>query len=364
MSIALVLYGRLETLTGGFLYDRYLVEALQRRGHRVEVMGLPWRHYGACLLDNFSHELCDRLCRGAWELILQDELVHPSLFRLNRRIRRRSRTPIVSVVHQVLCRQPRHRWFNRAYRQVERAYLQTADAYIFNSAATRDQVHQLVGETRPNCVARPAGSRLGVLSDQGLIAERSRQGGPIELLFVGHLSPVKGLHPLLAGLARLPRDMWRLTLVGDMAADRRYVRRARAIIARHGLGKQVVFRGRLDGDELKAVYVRSHVFAMPFAHEGFGIAALEAMGFGLPVIGFRSGGIREFVRHGENGFLVAPGDHESVHRHIEALHRERGRLIAMGTAAFNTGCAWPSWQQTLEPACVFLEKRMAFYDLN
>ena len=358
MPIALVLYGRLDTLTGGFLYDRYLVEALQRRGHRVEVMGLPWRHYGACLLDNFSHELCDRLCRGPWDLILQDELAHPSLFRLNRRIRRRGGPPIVSIVHQVLCRQPRRRWFNLAYRQVERAYLQTADAFIFNSAATRDQVRQLVGKARPHCVARPAGSRLGALSAQGLIAEKGLQSGPLELLFVGHLSPVKGLHPLLTGLARLPRDMWRLTLVGDMTADRPCVRRARAIIARHGFQKQVVFRGCLDGDELKAVYVRSHVFAMPFAHESFGIAALEAMSFGLPVIGSSAGGVGEFVRHGENGFLVAPGDHESVRRHIEALHHDRGRLIAMGTAAFKTGCAWPSWQQTLEPACVFLEKRM------
>jgi glycosyltransferase involved in cell wall biosynthesis len=359
MTIALVLYGRLETLTGGFLYDRYLVEALQRRGHRVEVMGLPWRRYGACLLDNFSRELCDRLCCGPWDLILQDELVHPSLFRLNRRIRRRSSTPIVSIIHQVLCRQPRRRWFNLAYRQLERAYLQTADAYIFNSTATRDQVRQLVGETRPHCVARPAGNRLGALCSQGHIAEKSRQSGPLELLFVGNLSPVKGLQALLACLARLPRDRWRLTLVGDMAADRRCVRRARAIIARYGLGKQVVFRGCLDGDELKAVYSRSHVFAMPFAHEGFGIAALEAMGFGLPVIGSSAGGVREFVRHGENGFLVAPGDHESVGRHIEALHLDRGRLIAMGTAAFNTGRAWPSWQQALEPACAFLEKRMA-----
>ena len=89
-----------------------------------------------------------------------------------------SSTPIVSIVHQVLCRQPRRRWFNFAYRQVERGYLQTADAFIFNSAATRDQVRQLVGKTLPHCVARPAGSRLGSLSSQGLIAERSRHRRP------------------------------------------------------------------------------------------------------------------------------------------------------------------------------------------
>ena len=121
----------------------------------------------------------------------------------------------------------------------------------------------------------------------------------------------------------------------------------------------MIFRGRLDGEDLKAVYSRSHVLAMPFAQEGFGIAALEAMGFGLPVIGSSASGVREFVRHGENGFLVAPGDHESLRRHIELLHRDRGRLIAMGKAAYTTGCAWPPWQQSLEPACVFLEKLMA-----
>jgi glycosyltransferase involved in cell wall biosynthesis len=95
---------------------------------------------------------------------------------------------------------------------------------------------------------------------------------------------------------------------------------------------------------------------MPFAHESFGIAALEAMGFGLPVIGSSAGGVAEFVRHGENGFRVAPGDRESLRRHIAALHRDRELLASMGAAAFDTGSAWPSWEQSMEPACVFLEK--------
>ena len=160
----------------------------------------------------------------------------------------------------------------------------------------------------------------------------------------------------MVGLASLPREMWRLTLVGDMASDRSGLRRARAVITEHGLEKQVVFLGRLDGAGLRAVYLHSHVFAMPFAHESFGIAALEAMGFGLPVIGSSAGGATEFVRQGENGFRVAPGDRESLRRHIAALHRDRDLLASMGAAAFDTGSAWPSWQQSMEPACVFLEK--------
>ena len=49
-------------------------------------------------------------------------------------------------------------------------------------------------------------------------------------------------------------------------------------------------------------------------------------------VGSAAGGVREFVRHGENGFLVAARDHGDVRRRIEELHRDRGRLAAMGQA--------------------------------
>ena len=41
MDIGLIIYGRLDTLTGGYIYDRILVEHLRRHGHRVEVISLP-----------------------------------------------------------------------------------------------------------------------------------------------------------------------------------------------------------------------------------------------------------------------------------------------------------------------------------
>ena len=46
MHIALVIYGSLNEVSGGFLYDRKLVEHLQQRGHEVTVISLPWRSYG------------------------------------------------------------------------------------------------------------------------------------------------------------------------------------------------------------------------------------------------------------------------------------------------------------------------------
>jgi hypothetical protein len=54
IRIALLIYGSLDTLSGGYLYDRMLVEALQRGGDTVEVVSLPWRDYARCLGDNLS----------------------------------------------------------------------------------------------------------------------------------------------------------------------------------------------------------------------------------------------------------------------------------------------------------------------
>ena len=96
MRIGLIIYGSLETLTGGYLYDRLLVDHLRRQGDQVDIISLPWRTYGRHLGDNFSRDLWRRLRHAPFDALLQDELNHPSLFWLNRRLRRYIRYPIVT----------------------------------------------------------------------------------------------------------------------------------------------------------------------------------------------------------------------------------------------------------------------------
>jgi glycosyltransferase involved in cell wall biosynthesis len=67
--------------------------------------------------------------------------------------------------------------------------------------------------------------------------------------------------------------------------------------------------------------------------EPFGIAALEAMSFGKPVIASNTGGLPEIVRSGENGILVEPGDHLALARAITTLYRDQGEILRMGKNA-------------------------------
>jgi glycosyltransferase involved in cell wall biosynthesis len=355
MRIGLVIYGPLDTLTGGYLYDRFLVEALRDRGHQVEVISLPGKPYARCLLDNLPRRPAALPTGREWDLLLQDGLCHPSLILVNRRLRARRRTTIVAIVHQVLCRQPRPRLLNFAFARIERSYLRTMDGLLFTSRFTRDAVQRLIGRGGPAQVAHPGGDRLGRIACERSIPERSRRPGPLELLFVGNLSPIKGLDLLLESLSGLPPPMWRLTVAGSLTADPGHASRIRGLISGLGLGSQVRLLGAVDGERLRALYTAAQLFVMPFALEGFGIAALEAMAFGLPVIGSTAGGVREFVRQAENGFLVAARDHAAVRRRIEELHRDRGRLAAMGRAALETFAAHTTWDQSMRRGCEFLE---------
>lgn len=355
MRIGLVIYGRIDTLTGGYLYDRCLQRALQARGHQVDVISLAMKPYAGRFLDNLSRSVAGRLTAGGWDLLLQDGLCHPSLLVANRRLRAGGRTKIIAVVHQVLCRQPRGRLLNWVYGRVERNYFRTLDGCLVTSRFTRDATRGLLGRNAVVHLVPPAGNRLGRISSEQAVLERSRRPGPLEMLFVGNLSPVKGLAPLLESLSQMPPAMWRLTAAGSLTADRPYTRAIQDLISHRRMQAQVRLLGAVDGEHLRAVLTAAQVFVMPFAHEGFGIAALEAMAFGLPVIGSEEGGVGEFVRHAANGFLVAAGDREAVCRHLQALQQDRARLGKMGLAALETFSTRPTWQESMRCGCEFLE---------
>ena len=57
MKIGLIIYGSLKTISGGYLYDRKLVELLKKRGDQIEIISLPRRNYAAYLTDNFHFRL-------------------------------------------------------------------------------------------------------------------------------------------------------------------------------------------------------------------------------------------------------------------------------------------------------------------
>jgi glycosyltransferase involved in cell wall biosynthesis len=348
MKIGLIIYDRLDTLTGGYIYDQMLVRHLRRRGHDLEIVSLARRSYLRNLLDNCSSKLFFRLISEDYDLLLQDELTHPSLGRVNRRLKKKSRFPVVAIVHQVLCRQPRNRLLNRLYEAVESPYFSTVDACIYNSASTSRMVRGLTTMSPPSIVALPAGDRLGSLDSADSIESRAREPGPLKLIFVGNVLPNKGLLPLIEDLSGFSKDSWYLTVVGNLEMNPVYCGNVKKAVAAAGLDNKIALAGPKDGPELSSLLSQSQVFVMPYSHEGFGMAHLEAMGFGLPVIACADGAVREFVKHRKNGFLVDPADRQKTLAYLNMLNADRGLLSDIGRAAWGTFQKHPRWEDTME----------------
>ncbi len=155
-----------------------------------------------------------------------------------------------------------------------------------------------------------------------------RHDGPF--LFVGRLVAYKGLEVLLDAIAQVPGAY--LEIVGEGPLGPGLEERAGHL----GLGARVAFRGRLEEDELLAAMAGARGFVLPSldASETFGLAQLEAMAAGLPVVASDlPTGVRDLGVEGETHLFVPPGDVAALAGALGRLQTESGLAARLGEAA-------------------------------
>ena len=355
MRVGLVIYGRLDTLSGGYLYDRQLVGYLRRNGIEVELISLPWSWYGRHLTHNLSRSLFQQLRRLDVDILLQDELNHPSLFWLNRCLCRHTNIPIVSIVHHLRCQEQWANWQRPFYRHIERLYLTSVDGFICNSQTTHQTVIDLIGTVGPYVVAYPAGNRFSTTLTSDEVVARAQQPGPLRLLFVGNLIPRKGLHTLITALSLLSELDWALDVVGNTAVSPPYTQQIQRQIANTNLTPQITLHDVLPDARLQTLYAQSHLLVVPSQYEGFGIVYLEGMAFGLPAIASTAGAAHELITHGENGVLVGVGETAVLARHIQQLIHDREHLTRISLAALKRFQTYPTWDESMAQIANWLQ---------
>jgi glycosyltransferase involved in cell wall biosynthesis len=356
MRIAFVIYGRLDTLTGGYLYDGLLVDSLRRAGHEVRLIRLPRGSPLRCLGHNLQPQLRRRILDIQPDLILEDGLCMASLAFCNPALRRLARAPVAVLAHQVASARNRRSPQRIARRLLEKRFFSSADVLVCTSSATLEEIRTgLRVHNKPALAVRPGWDRLGMAREEE-VRGRCRQSGPLRLLFLANVLANKGLGCLLRVLQGWERSDWELTVAGDLEMEPRYARRMRLAIERSDLLRQRVrLCGVLTGENLAACIRTHHVLALPFSVEGFGMVFPEGMAFGLPALASQLGGAREIVVHGENGFLTDPSAPQSLLGHLRRLRDEPGLLESMSLAALRTARAWPTWGESMEEARRFLE---------
>ncbi|HWQ84042.1 MAG TPA: glycosyltransferase family 4 protein [Anaerolineales bacterium] len=358
MRIGLVIYGSLENLSGGYLYDRRLVAELEAHGDQIKLVTLPWRSYVEHLADNASGHLHLRLQRLDVDLLLQDELNHPSLAWLNSRLKTKVAYPIVSIVHHLRSSEDRPAWQNRCYALIEDRYLNSVDGFLFNSQTTRQVVESRLNQANASrirwSVAYPGGDQYSPWITGEAIRARALEPGPLRLLFVGNVIARKGLHRLLRALREIPWNQWELRVAGRLDVDKRYARNIRKIVALEGLVESVRFLDHLSPAQLAAQMMECQVLVVPSTYEGFGIAYLEGMGSGMTPIATTSGAAGEFITHNENGFVIPPKDKNALVNAIRRLIHDRNYLAQLSLAARARYLAHPTWSESMTGAVHFL----------
>ncbi len=175
-----------------------------------------------------------------------------------------------------------------------------------------------------------------------------RAGDSFLILFVGSLVERKGVRYLIDALPLLPAQLHaKLVIIGDGAERSRLEAQVRA----RGLQHLVEVRGRVAEQELRRAYAAASVLVLPAIvdargdTEGLGVVLLEAMSYGVPVIGSDLGGITDIVVDGQTGLLVPPQDSAALAAALERLATDRDlarRLGEAGAGHVRRHFSWPA----------------------
>ena len=205
------------------------------------------------------------------------------------------------------------------------AFLSPADLIIANSQATKTALANIGINDEKIRVIYPRLDLPGEVDNKLRPIKKSR----IDVFFVGGCYPVKELHVLIEaiGLVQLPVM---LHIAGDDKDYTGYTARLMTLIDRYDIADRVKFYGRLVGQNLAKMYGMADIFVSPGSGEGYGRVLIEAMYYGLPVIGANCGGSRELIADGVNGFLFTPGDSHDLHEKINLLCRDEELRQSMG----------------------------------
>lgn len=349
MALHFLVPGPLDQRTGGYLFDRHVVEGMRACGRSVSVVELPGRFPAA---DAYTRQACEAALEHLPDAAVAviDGLALTGFARCLKRHAKRLR--IVGFVHHPLALEtglpPAEA---ERYAALEARLWQLVRGVICPSAATARAVATTGVDAQRIAVAPPGTARPAA-------AVRRSAGATVHLLAVGTLTARKGHALLIEALAQVRSAPWTLVCAGSLERDPGTVARVRAAVAAHGLADRVLLAGELSPAELARKYESADVFVLPSFHEGYGMAFAEALVYGLPIVTTTAGAIPDTVP-AQAAIFVPPGDVYALRAALTRVIGDPTLRARLAAAAAYAGAALPSWPHAVARWVAALDRLVA-----
>jgi glycosyltransferase involved in cell wall biosynthesis len=336
LSLSLVTQGDPNQRTGGYRYHRLMADAAPGHGAEIRFTSIPPPAWPV----GVAAASAVRAASVGSDGILLDSIAAaqaaPWIGRAS--------APSVAVVHQRPGGVGNGPVRSRLLGALDRAaYRRAAGCIVASDGLVEDLRRARVPDERVR-VVHP-GCDVPVAPGPPLDLRRGRD---VAVLCVANWSPTKGILELLDAFATLPEDVATLWLVGSQDVDDAYAGRVRRRISSPDLCRRVVATGPLPIEEVGRRYRSADVFAMCSTVDAYGTAWAEAIGAGLPVVGWRAANLPRLAEDGREALMAAPGDGRQLAAALRTITTDAAARERLATGARRRARTLPTWERSAE----------------
>ena len=337
MQLHLLVPGDINTLTGGYIYNKRMVNGLLEMGHNIKVYSIavdfPFpspesRQQFVNIINAIPKD----------ETIIIDSLAFGAIPELLRKIKLNH--PIIALIHMPLSvRNEFTDVQNKRLSILEKKAFTYADLIVVTSAFTMNLLKELGVDPLKIVVVLPG---VEVLSHKNKYALF-----PYKLITVSNFTRNKGHLLLVDALNEIKYLNWTLDCYGNTDFDPEYVDTISRLIDFNNLTDKIFIHGPITGNELSKAYVNSDLLIHPSEFETYGMVLTEAMAHGVPVIASAGGAIAQTVPASIGAFFKV-NDSKSLQQTIKELLLDSNKYQNLCKEASNYINQAQSWAKSIK----------------
>lgn len=325
--------GDINTLTGGYAYDRRLIAELHALGHKIEYL-----HLSSRFPVPDAEALADAAAQFAalpdHAIVIADGLAYGVMHTIAEQ--HTARLNIIALCHHPLM-------LEAGLSSVQAQQLFLSEQRALNAAKAVLVTSQMTAKILTEQFAIPA-TKI-VVAPPGTDPQPFAPctGNPPVLLTLATLTRRKAHDLLIDALAKITHLPWSARFVGGMDFDPAWVALLKNKVASYGLEERILFIGNVA--DSASEYSTADLFVLPSLFEGYGMAFAEALSFGLPIVAARAGAVPDVVPDSA-GILVAPDDSIALSTALKKLLADTSLRKQYQAGAQAAAQHLPGWKGT------------------